>query len=71
MKPTQSAQLGGDNYITINRFDYSGIYPAVGSSLGVDGSARFNNLRTNFREFAITGVKIEITPNDRDSVPQN
>lgn len=70
MVPTQA--LGnGDNYVTINRYDYGGIYPGVGSSIGVDDSPRFQQLRAGFREFAITGVKIEVTPNDRDNVAVN
>ena len=64
-----SVGLGGtDNFVTFNRYDYGGIYPAVGSSVGIDGSPRFNALRPNFREFAITGMKVEITPNDRQNV---
>ncbi len=69
MTPTQNAGTG-DNYIIINRYDYSSIY-VVGNSLGVDSSPRFVNLRSQFREFAITGVKIELTPNDRDNVAVN
>lgn len=61
--------IAGDNYVVINRYDYGGIYPAVGSSVGVNDSPRFNQLRTLYREFAITGVKIELTPADRESVP--
>ena len=63
--------LLGDNFVTINRYDYGGIYPAVGSSIGIDNCPRFNDLRAGFREFAITGVKIEITPNDRENVAVN
>ena len=59
----------GDNYIVVNRYDYGGIYPSVGSSIGIDDSPRFNQLRLLYREFIITGVKIEVTPNDRESVP--
>lgn len=33
--------VSGDNYVTINRYDYGGIYPGVATSLGVDGSPRF------------------------------
>lgn len=68
MVPT--SVVNGDYYKTFNRYDYGGAtwYGAV-DSIGVDSSVRFNNLRPNFREFAITGMKIEITPNDRDSVP--
>ncbi len=63
--------LSGDNYVTVNRYDYGGIYPGVASSIGVDNSPRFNDLKTLYREFIITGVKIEITPNDRDTVAEN
>ena len=55
----------GDNFVTINRYDYGGIYPGIASSIGIDSCPRFNSLRPFFREFALTGVKIEITPNDR------
>ena len=70
MKPTQNIGTG-DNFIVVNRYDYSGIYPQVGSGIGVDDSPRFNQLRPAFREFAITGVKIEMTPNDRENVAVN
>lgn len=69
MTPTQN-QLNGDNYIILNRYDYSAIY-SVGNSIGVDSSPRFVSLRSQFREFAITGVKVELTPNDRENVAVN
>lgn len=56
---------GSDNFLVLNRYDYGAIYPPIGTSIGVDSSPRFNTLRFAFREFAITGMKIEITPNDR------
>jgi len=38
--------LSGDNFVTINRYDYGGIYPGVASSLGPEGSPRFMSLRS-------------------------
>lgn len=62
--------LNGDNFTTVNRYDYSGVYPGVASSIGINDSPRFNQLRGLYREFIITGVRIEITPNDRETVPE-
>ncbi len=62
-----SAGQAGDNYITINRYDYGAVF-GLAASLGVDNSARFGMLRKLFREFAITGVRIELTPSDREGV---
>lgn len=52
--------------LVINRYDYSSVF-GVASSLGIDQSPRFNALRVLFREFAITGVRIEVVPNDRNN----
>lgn len=60
--------VNGDNFLCINRFDYSSIYGLGATSMGPDLSDRFNDLRVNFREFAIMGVRIELVPNDRQNV---
>lgn len=52
--------------LVINRYDYGSVF-GVNSSIGIDSSPRFNALRTLFREFAITTVRIEIVPNDRNN----
>ncbi len=52
----------GDNTATFARFDYSGLFPGVGTIVGVNNSLRFNELRVHYREFAITGIKIELVP---------
>lgn len=69
MTPNTPAAQQGDNIVVINRYDYGAVL--FGSSLGVNLSDRFNQLRKAFREFAITGMKIEITPNDRENVAVN
>ncbi len=52
----------GDNKAVFARYDYSSLFPGVGTITGINDSVRFNDLRVHYREYAITGIKIEIVP---------
>lgn len=57
----------GDNLLTFPRFQWISSFPnAPGHS--VDQTQRFLELHQHYREFAITGMRIEIIPADRDTV---
>ena len=58
----------GDNAAVFARFDYSGLFPGASQIAGVNDSPRFVELAPLYREFAITGLKIEIVPANRQAI---
>lgn len=79
-KPIFMGNTTGDNFVSIARYDYSSLFPGAGTVIGVNSAPRFNSIRNQYREFAITGVKVEVCPlvqtsvaamNDPGGVQQN
>ena len=70
-KPLEMTNQGGTGTVegiyNILRYEYSNQFPNA-PTVSHEQTNRFQALAPLYKEYAVTGVKIEIVPTDRDSV---